>query len=92
MLTTTSDLDIRTVLGASSMSADLLTHGTLQCRWPLQCTQGAVRALLPWISQGINADQMRLQFKAYWEHLIYAVQVCVLINMIDPAAWPKPLF
>jgi hypothetical protein len=59
--------------------------------------EGAVRALLRWISQGIDADQMRLQFKAYWDHFNYAVQVCVLINMINPAAWPakqapKPLF
>jgi hypothetical protein len=54
--------------------------------------EGAVRALLRWISQGINADQMRLQFKPYWDHFNYALQVCVLINMINPAAWPTPLF
>jgi hypothetical protein len=35
---------------------------------------------------------MRLQFQAYWDHVNYAVQICVLINMMNPAAWPKPLF
>jgi hypothetical protein len=54
--------------------------------------EGAARALLRWISQGPDADQMWLQFIAYWDHVNYAAHVCVLINMINPAAWPKPLF
>jgi hypothetical protein len=54
--------------------------------------KGAVCTLLRWISQGMNADQMRLHFKPCWDHVNYALQVCVLINMISPAAWPKPLF
>jgi hypothetical protein len=62
------------------MPADLFTHGTLQC---CSAGEGAVRALLRWISQGINADQMRLQFQPYWDHFNYALQVCVLINMIN---------
>jgi hypothetical protein len=56
MLTTTSDVDNRTLLGASSMSADLLTNGTLQCTQQhvagyCSAREDAVRALLHWITQ-----------------------------------------
>jgi hypothetical protein len=50
------------------MSADMFTHGTLHyTSVAVYCSarEGAARALLRWISQRIDEDQMWLQFVAY---------------------------